>query len=114
MQYALLIYIDPEAGQGASEEERRATTAEYMDLRADPRMFGGAHLRPTDTATTVRVADAKPLITDGPFANTKEVLGGFYLLEADDLDAALEIAAKVPAARTGGGVEIRPLVEEIV
>jgi hypothetical protein len=110
MQYALLIYIDPEAGSDSSEEERRAVTAEYMDLRADPRMFGGGHLRPVDTATTVRVVDSKPLVTDGPFADTKEVFGGFYLLEADDLDAALEIAKQVPAARQGGGVEIRPLM----
>src|SRR4051812_40533025 len=106
MQYALLIYIDPEAGSDASDEERRAITAEYMELRADPRMFGGGHLRPAETATTVRVVDAKPLITDGPFANTKEVFGGFYLLEADDIDAALELAQKIPAARQGGGVEI--------
>jgi hypothetical protein len=110
MQYALLIYIDPEAGNDASDEERRALTAEYMDLRAKPGMFGGGHLRPVDTATTVRVVDSKPLITDGPFADTKEVFGGFYLFEADDLDAALEIAKQVPAARQGGGVEIRPLV----
>ena len=110
MQYALLIYIDPEDGRDASEAERDATTAEYMDLRADPRMFGGGRLQPTETATTVRVVDGRPLVTDGPFADTKEVFGGFYLLEADDIDAALEIAKQVPAARRGGGVEIRPLV----
>jgi hypothetical protein len=110
VQYALLIYIDPEATSDATEDERRATTAEYMALRDDPRMFGGGHLRPVDTATTVRVVDSKPLVTDGPFADTKEVFGGFYLLEADDLDAALEIAKQVPAARQGGGVEIRPLM----
>jgi hypothetical protein len=110
MQYALLIYIDPAADVGVSEEEARATTAEYMELRADPRMFGGAHLRPVETATTVRVVDAQPLITDGPFANTKEVFGGFFLLEADDLDAAVEIAKQIPAARRGGGVEIRPMM----
>jgi hypothetical protein len=110
MQYALLIYVDPETSNGFSDEERQAITSEYMDIRADPRMVGGAQLRPAETATSVRVVDAKPLITDGPFANTKEVIGGFYLFEADDLDAALEVAQRIPAARHGGGVEIRPLV----
>jgi hypothetical protein len=63
-----------------------------------------------ETATTVRVADGEALITDGPFADTKEVFGGFYLLEADDLDGALEIAARIPAARLGGSVEVRPIM----
>ena len=85
MQYALLIYVDPESTNGRSDDEAQAITREYLDIRADPRMFGGAHLRDPETATTVRVVDAKPLITDGPFADTKEVFGGFYLLEADDL-----------------------------
>jgi hypothetical protein len=110
MQYALLIYIDPEEGADLTDEQRAARTAEYMELRADPRMFGGGHLRPAETATTVRVADGEALITDGPFANTKEVFGGFYLFESDDLDAALEMAQRVPAARLGGAVEVRPLV----
>src|SRR4051794_16926454 len=72
MQYALLIYIDPAEGNDHSDEQRRARTAEYMDIRQDPRMRGGAHLRPAQTATTVRVVDQQALITDGPFANTKE------------------------------------------
>ena len=109
MQYALLIYIDPDAGSDLNEDERAAVTAEYLDIRADPRNRGGAHLSPVETATTVRIVDQQPLITDGPFADTKEVFGGFYLFEADDLDSALEIAKRVPAASTGGAVEIRPI-----
>jgi hypothetical protein len=73
--------------------------------------LNGAQLQPSATATTVRVDGGNTLTTDGPFAETKEALGGFYLIEADDLDAALEIAARVPAARMGGSVEVRPLVE---
>jgi hypothetical protein len=110
MQYALLIYVDPEEGADHTDEQRAARTAEYMDLRADPRMRGGAHLKPAETATTVRVVDQQALITDGPFANTKEVFGGFYLFESDNLDAALELAQRIPAARLGGAVEVRPLV----
>jgi len=110
MQYALLIYIDPEEGTDMTPDQQAARTAEYMDLRADPRMRGGAHLKPAETATTVRVVDQQALITDGPFANTKEVFGGFYLFESDDVDAALELAQRIPAARLGGAVEVRPIV----
>jgi hypothetical protein len=71
---------------------------------------GGAQLQPPDTATTVRVQDGRTLTTDGPFAETKEALGGYYMFEADDLDAAIELAARIPAARLGGAIEVRPLV----
>jgi hypothetical protein len=71
----------------------------------------GARLRPPHTAVTVRVRNGETLVTDGPFADTKEVFGGFYLLEADNLDKAIEVAARVPAARMGGAVEVRPIVE---
>ena len=74
-------------------------------------MTGGAQLQPPATATTVRVQDGRTLTTDGPFAETKEALGGYYLLEASDLDAAIELAARIPAARLGGAIEVRPLVE---
>ena len=111
MQYALLIYLDPDTGSDLSEDERRAVTDEYLAIRDDPRVTAGAHLRPVETATTLRVADQQPLITDGPFADTKEIFGGYYLVEADDLDAALEIAGRVPAVRMGGCVEVRPLME---
>ncbi len=68
-------------------------------------------MQPVETATTVRVKEGQTLTTDGPFADTKEVFGGFYLLEADDLDQAIEVAARIPAARLGGSIEVRPIVE---
>jgi hypothetical protein len=74
-------------------------------------VLGAEQLQPAESATTVRVEDGKTLTTDGPFADSKEILGGLYLLEADNLDRALELAARIPAARMGGAVEVRPLVE---
>ena len=74
-------------------------------------MIGGEQLQPADTATTVRVRDGQTLLTDGPFVDAKEHLGGFLLVEAGDLDGALDIAARIPAARMGGAIEVRPLVE---
>ena len=82
-----------------------------MALRDDSRCVGGAHLQPGVTATTVRHGGAGNLITDGPYADAKEVLGGYYMLEASDLDAALEFAQRIPAVRLGGAVEVRPVVE---
>jgi hypothetical protein len=108
VHYALLIYVDPQAQDGDTDEQRQAVTDEYLAIRADARVTAGGHLAPAATASTVRVADGTTLVTDGPFADTKEVIAGYYLLEADDLDAALEIAGRVPAARMGGAVEIRP------
>jgi hypothetical protein len=111
MRYAVLIYERPGAYDPCTDEERRAVSAEYLDLARDPRVAGGARLQGVETATTVRVQDERALVTDGPFADTKEVFGGFYVLDADDLDAALEFAGRIPAARLGGSVEVRPLVE---
>jgi hypothetical protein len=111
MKYALLIYVAPGSMDGMSDDERAALTAEYMAIREDPRCLDGAQLQPIETATTVRVPNGKALITDGPFADTKEVFGGFYLFEADGLDDVLEVAEKVPATRMGGSVEVRALVE---
>ncbi|HYU85730.1 MAG TPA: YciI family protein [Kribbellaceae bacterium] len=111
MQYALLIYVDPHAQDDATDDERRAVTAEYLAIRDDARIAGGAHLQQAHTATTIRVQDGSTLVTDGPFADTKEVFGGYYVFEADDLDAAIEVASRIPAARMGGAVEVRPLVE---
>ncbi|RJQ91278.1 YciI family protein [Amycolatopsis panacis] len=108
MRYALLINERPGAYDGLDEAQRAAITAEYVALRDDERVRSGERLRPASTATTLR---AGGLITDGPFADTKEVFGGFYLVEAPDLDSALELAARIPAVRLGGSVEIRPLVE---
>jgi hypothetical protein len=111
MRYALLIFEQPRAYDPLSDDERTAITAEYFAIRDDPRVTGGEHLRPPATATTVRAGDAGVLTTDGPFADTKEVFGGWFVFEADDLDAALEVAGRIPAVRMGGSVEIRPIDE---
>ncbi len=108
MRYALLINERPGSYDGFDEPRRAAITAEYLALRDDDRVRSGARLAPASTATTLR---AGGLLTDGPFADTKEILGGFFLVEAPDLDSALELAARIPAVRLGGSVEIRPLVE---
>jgi hypothetical protein len=92
-------------------DEQRALVEEYLAIRQLPGVVGGEQLQPVETATTVRVENGETLLTDGPFIDAKEHVGGFLLVEADDLDAALEIAARVPAARMGGAVEVRPLVE---
>ena len=110
MQYALLIYHLPGVNEALGAEEAEAVHREYMALKEMPGVVGGAALHPAETATTVRVVDDAVLVTDGPFADTKENFAGFYLLEADDLDAATEIAARIPAARLGGSIEIRPVV----
>jgi hypothetical protein len=111
MQYALVIYADPGTLEALPDAEREAMYAEYFALADDTRLVGGAQLQPAETATCVRVVGGRTLITDGPFADTKEVLGGVFLVEAANLDEALEFAARVPAARFGGGVEVRPVVQ---
>jgi hypothetical protein len=111
MQYALLIYRDETVAQGETEEEQAQVTRDYWALRSEPGMIGGAGLHPVETATTVRSQDGQLLITDGPFADTKEVFAGFYLIEADDIDRAAEVAGKIPAVRFGGVIEIRPVIE---
>jgi hypothetical protein len=111
MKYALLIYVQPNSMDGYSDDERKAITAEYMDVRADPGVVAGEQLMPIETATTVRVNGGHTLTTDGPFADTKEVFGGYYVLEADNVDRAIELAGRIPAARMGGSVEVRPIVE---
>jgi hypothetical protein len=110
MQYALLVYHKPGAEEALSQEEREQVLREYLAVRDEPGMTGGAALHAPEMATTIRVQDGKVLVTDGPFADSKEVFGGFYLLEADNLDRAAAIAARIPAARLGGSVEIRPIV----
>jgi hypothetical protein len=113
VKYALLIYSDeaPDAYSQLSDAEQEAIMREYFAISELPQTLDGAQLQPGATATTVRVNGGDTLTTDGPFAETKEVLGGFYLIEAGNLDEALEIAARIPAARMGGSVEVRPLVE---
>jgi hypothetical protein len=113
MQYILQIYSTDAADEfdRLPEAEQKSILGEYMAIMQAPGVIGGAQLQPPTTATTVRVEDGNALTTDGPFAETKEVLGGYFLVEADDLDAAIELAARIPAARMGGAVEVRPLVE---
>jgi hypothetical protein len=112
MKYMLLIYpsLNGEWEQ-LPDEQKEAISAEYFEIAKAPGVTGGDQLQPASSSTTVRVQDGRTLTTDGPFAETKEELGGYYLLEADDLDSALEIAARIPAARLGGAIEVRPVVE---
>jgi hypothetical protein len=116
MKYVLLIHQgdtptprDPEAWDRLSEDEQKAIYAEWQAISATPGVMPGARLDSPETATTVRVKDGETLTTDGPFVATKEALGGFLMFEADDLDAAIELAARIPAARMGGAVEVRPI-----
>jgi hypothetical protein len=111
VKYILQIYPAIGEFEGLSEQEQNAIVAEYFAIRQSPGVIGGDQLQPTETATTVRVENGQTLLTDGPFVEAKEHLGGYILVDADDLDAALEIAARIPAARMGGAVEVRPLVE---
>jgi hypothetical protein len=110
MKYLLQIYSDHALAERLSEDERDAIVGEYLAIGQYPGIIGGEQLQPAETATTVRVQDGQTLLTDGAFIESKEHLGGFLLIEADELDAALEIAARIPAARMGGAVEVRPVV----
>ena len=113
MKYLLQIYTGDvgESFEKLSEDEQKNIYGEYLAIYDNPGVTGGAQLQPATTATTVRVSDGSTLTTDGPFAETKEALGGYYLLEAADLDDAIDVAARIPAARLGGAIEVRPLVE---
>jgi hypothetical protein len=93
------------------DEERQAVFQAYQELNATPGVTPGVQMGDPDTATTVRTVEGRTLITDGPFVETKEALGGYFFFEADDLDAAIALAAKLPPARLGGAIEIRALVE---
>lgn len=111
MQYSVLIYDQPGTYESLPPEELQRVMAEYGPITQDPAVRGGAQLQPVHTATTVRVKNGETLLTDGPFAETKEVFGGFYLIEASDLDEAVAFAVRIPSARLGGSVEVRPIVE---
>ena len=118
MKYMLLIHQvdtptprDPEAWAQLSEAEQQAVFADYQAITANPNVTPGNQRDEPETATTVRVQDGRTLTTDGPFVELKEAVGGYMILEADDLDGAIEVAARVPAARLGGAVEVRPIVE---
>ncbi len=113
MRYLLLIYQDEVARSQWSEEELAAEYQDYFAFGAETEKQGvsaGAALMPSNSATTVQLRNGKILTTDGPFAETKEQLGGFYMLNCNDLDEAIEIAAKIPGARHGS-IEIRPVME---
>jgi hypothetical protein len=118
MKYALLIHNgemptpdDPGAWGKLSEEEQKQVFADYQALNETPGVTPNEfRLGPPDAATTVRVEDGKTLTTDGPYVSVKEAIGGWCVYEADDLDAAIELASHIPAARLGGGIEIRPIV----
>ena len=114
MRYLLLIYGDENAGAGTSEADQQARLKEWFDyteeLSTAGVMQGGEALQPTATATTVRDDGGKPLVTDGPFAETREQLGGYYLLDVPNLDEAIRWAHKCPGARTGT-IELRPIME---
>ena len=110
MQYALMIYADPGYAEALPDAERAAVRAEFAALGDDAQCVASAQLQPAETATCVRVASGRTLMTDGPFADTKEVLGGFVLIEAANLDEAIEVATRIPVARFGGVVEVRPVV----
>jgi hypothetical protein len=110
MQYALMIYAEPGYGEALPEAERAAVIAEFSALAEDARCVAAVQLQPAETATCVRVAGGRTLMTDGPFADTKEVLGGLVLIEAANLDEAIEVASRIPVARLGGAVEVRPVV----
>jgi len=114
MKYLLLIYQDEPSWNALTEAERQKIYLEYRKLRDELVTSGqfvtGSQLQPIATATSVRVRDGKELITDGPFAETHEQLGGYFLIEAKNLDEATSIAARIPSARAGT-VEVRPLVE---
>jgi hypothetical protein len=118
MKYLLLIHQgttptprDPEAWSRLPEDEQNAVFADYKAINETPGVTPGLQMDSPETATTVRVEDGRTLTTDGPFAELKEAIGGYFFFEADDLDAAIELAARVPAARMGGAVEVRPIVE---
>jgi hypothetical protein len=113
MKYMMLINLGPRVRdfKSLSEEEQQALAAGFQSLNETPGVTPGTRLQPPETATTVRVQDGKTLTTDGPFVETKEALDGYFMLEAEDLDAAIEVATKVPAASMGGAIEVRPIAE---
>ncbi len=118
MKYMLLIHQgdaptprSPEEWDRLSEDEQKAVYADYQAINETPGVSPGVQMQPPEMATTVRVKDGETLTTDGPFVETKEALGGYLFFEADHLDAAIELAARIPAARLGGAIEVRPVVE---
>lgn len=119
MKYMLLIHHvdtptprDPDRWNELSEDERQGVYAAWQAINETPGVTPGMALAPPESATTVRVKDGETLTTDGPFVAVKEAVGGFLTFEADDLDAAIELASRIPSARMGGAIEIRPIAED--
>ena len=111
MKYTMLIYLDETALSDAQRQQCYEESAQYaQQLNSDGRYLAAVPLHPTSTATSIRMRDDKRMVTDGPFAETREQLGGFFMVEAKDLDEAIDIASRIPAGRWGT-VEIRPVVE---
>ncbi len=118
MKYMLLIHqgttptpLDPEAWAALAPADQQAIYQAYSEINATPGVTPGEGLQLPETATTVRVADGKTITTDGPFVDTKESINGYLIFDAPDLDAAIELAAKIPAARLGGAIEVRPIMQ---
>jgi hypothetical protein len=118
MKYMLLIHqvdaptpLDQDAWATLSAEDQQAVYSDYQAINQTDGVTPGLGLQPAETATTVRVQDGQTLTTDGPFVAVKEALNGYLIYEADDLDAAIELAGRIPAARLGGAVEVRPIQE---
>ena len=109
MKYMLLIHHGETNWEALSEDDPRQVAADYQAINATAGVTPGVWMESPETATTVRVEDGRTLTTDGPFVTVKEALGGYLFFEADDLDAAIELASRIPAARLGGAIEIRPL-----
>jgi hypothetical protein len=115
MKYLLLIHQGTtplpgtEAWEALSQDEQNSVYAAYKAINENPGVTAGLQLQPPETATTVRVQDGRTLTTDGPFVEIKEAVGGYLVFEADDLDAAIELASQIPAARMGGAIEVRPI-----
>jgi len=114
MKYILLIYHDEQAWNRRTEAERQQIYREYRELiqqlKSSGQYLAGDQLQPTTTASSVRVRDGKQMVTDGPFAETREQIGGFFMIDAKDLEEANRIAGRIPSARTGA-IEVRPVVE---
>jgi hypothetical protein len=117
MKYMLLIHQgdaptpQTDSWESLSDEEKGKVYAAYKALNETPGLTPGVQMQPPETATTVRVQDGKTLTTDGPFVEIKEAIGGYCFFEADDLDAAIDLASRIPAAQMGGAIEVRPIVE---
>lgn len=112
MRYALLIYDDIECRDRTPEDERRRITAAIFEVLERPNVTGWLQLRNVESATTVRYEQGRTLLTDGPFLDSKDVLGGFIVVEAENLDGALAVAGELQELRGGGAIEIRPVREE--